>query len=125
MPYNVGDLVVGRVTNVKPYAAFLEFDDGSQGLLHISEISDAYIRDIEKFTSVGDLIKVKVLLIDEVNGFMRLSYKQVPEEEMFTTHTNAKRQVPNIRDDDFKVLEEKLPMWIDRALKKAKGEKDD
>ena len=125
MSYNVGDLVIGKVINVKPYAAFLEFDDGSQGLLHISEISDAYIRDIERFTSVGDLIKVKVLLIDGTNGFMRVSYKQVPEEEMFTTHTNGKRQVPNIKDDDFKVLEERLPVWIDKALKKAKGEKDD
>ena len=121
----IGELVIGKVEAIRPYAVFMSFSDGRNGLLHISEISDAYIRDIERFTSVGDLIKVKVLLIDGTNGFMRVSYKQVPEEEMFTTHTNGKRQVPNIKDDDFKVLEERLPVWIDKALKKAKGEKDD
>jgi len=77
--YQVGDLIIGTVTNVKPYALFLKFENGNNGLLHISEISDDYIRDIEKFGSVGDQIKVYVLSVDETNGFLRVSYKKVPE----------------------------------------------
>ena len=53
MKYQVGQLVVGKVYNVKPYALFMSFEDGVTGLLHISEISDSFIRDIEKYGSVG------------------------------------------------------------------------
>lgn len=125
MSYKVGELVIGKVINVKPYAAFLEFEDGSQGLLHISEISDAFIRDIDKFVSKDDTIKVKILSIDGTNGFLRVSFKQVPEEESFSSHVNYRRHVPNINKDDFKVLDERLPEWIEKALKKAKGANND
>ena len=125
MSYNVGDLVIGRVTNVKPYAAFLEFDDGSQGLLHISEISDSYIRDIEKFGTVGDQLKVKILSIDNHNGFMRVSLKQVPESEKYSTHSNEKRHIPDVGKDSFKDLEEHLDGWIQETLEKARGDKKD
>lgn len=125
MSYRVNDLLIGKVTNVKPYAAFFVFDDGSQGLLHISEINDGFIRDIEKYVSKDDYVKVKILSIDNVNGFMRVSLKQVPEEEFYSTHNNSLRSAPKIREDDFAVLEERLPQWIERTLKKAKEENDD
>ena len=123
MKYEVGQLVVGKVESVKPYALFLSFDGDIQGLLHISEISDAYIRDIEKYGSVGDEIKVKVLSIDHFNGFMRVSLKQVPEEERFSTHTNEKRKIHEFNKEDFRDLEERLPEWINETLAKAKGDK--
>ncbi len=122
MKYEVGQLIIGRVESVKPYALFLVFDEDTKGLLHISEISDSYIRDIEKFGTIGDEMRVKILSIDEHNGFMRVSLKQVPEEEKYSTHTNEKRHVPEIDKEAFKSLEEHLPGWIDETLKKAKGE---
>ena len=121
----VNDLLIGTVINVKPYALFMSFEDGSQGLLHISEISDSYIRDIEKFGSIGDQIKVKVLSIDSTNGFLRVSLKQVPAEEAFSTHSNAKRKAPEVVNGGFKQLEENLPNWIDKTLEKIKGESND
>ena len=123
MKHEIGELLIGKVENVKPYALFLAFDDGEKGLLHISEISDSYIRDIEKYGSVGDELKVKVLSVDSHNGFMRVSLKQVPENEQYSTHTNEKRHIPNIDKDSFKDLENHLPEWISEALKKAEGEK--
>ena len=125
MKYEVGQLVVGRVENVKPYALFLVFDEDVKGLLHISEISDSYIRDIEKYGNIGDEIKVKILAIDEHNGFMRVSLKQVPENERFTTHTNEKRHIPEVDKEAFKDLESHLPKWIETTLKKARGDKKD
>lgn len=119
----INDLVIGTVVNVKPYALFMSFEDGSQGLLHISEISDSYIRDIEKFGSVGDQLKVKILSIDSSNGFLRVSLKQVPSEESFSTHNNSKRKAPEVTNVDFKQLEDNLPKWIDETLAKIKGEK--
>ena len=122
MKYEVGQLIIGRVESVKPYALFLTFDDDIKGLLHISEISNAYIRDIEKFGTVGDEMKVKVLSIDEHNGFMRVSLKQVPEEDRFSTHSNDKRHIPEVDREAFKDLEEHLPKWIEDTLAKAKEE---
>ncbi len=120
MNYQVGDLIIGKVTSVKPYAIFLEFEDGVKGLLHISELSDAYIRDIEKYGSVGDEIKVKILSIDSTNGFLRVSYKQVPQEELYSTHVNESRIYLDEDEKDFSVLGEKLPTWISETLKKVK-----
>lgn len=120
MKYQIGDLVIGKITSVKPYALFLSFDNGSNGLLHISELSDSYIRDIEKYGSVGDEIKVKVIAIDEANGFLRVSYKKVPEEERYSTHVNEARIYLEEKEKDFSELEKKLPIWIEETLKKVK-----
>lgn len=120
MKYQVGDLIIGKITSVKPYALFLSFEGGSNGLLHISELSDSYIRDIEKYGSVGDEIKVKVISIDEANGFLRVSYKRVPEEERFSTHVNEARIYLEESEKDFSELEKKLPIWIEETLKKVK-----
>lgn len=123
MKYQVGQLIVGKVYNVKPYALFMSFEDGVTGLLHISEISDSFIRDIEKYGSVGDEIKVKILSIDKDNGFLRVSYKQVPPEEMYSSHTNQ-RKVPTTSEDEFLPLKEKLDSWIKEAYDNIeKGDK--
>ena len=124
MKYEVGQLVIGTVTNVKPYALFMDFEDGVSGLLHISEISDSFIRDIEKYGTKGDQLKVMIVSIDENNGFLRVSFKQVPPEEMFSSHTNNARKIPETSDEDFKALEEKLPEWIANTLAEAKGSKN-
>ena len=122
--HNVGELLLGKVTGVKPYALFLTFDDGTQGLLHISEISDDFIRDIEKYGTIGDEIRVKVLSIDKNNGFLRVSYKQIDKEDKYNTHDNTRRASPiNVNEEDFSPLKEKLPIWIEETLKKAKEEK--
>ena len=123
MKYQVGQLIVGKVYNVKPYALFMSFDDGVTGLLHISEISDSFIRDIEKYGSVGDEIKVKILSIDKDNGFLRVSYKQVPSEEMYSSHTNQRR-MPTTSEDEFLPLKGKLDSWIKEAYENIeKGDK--
>ena len=125
MGYKIGDIVIGKVNQVRPYALFLTFDDGTNGLLHISELSDSYIRDIEKFGSVGDEIKVKVLSIDSTNGFLRVSYKAIPDSEKYSTHDNSNRRIPEFDEADFTDLEQKLPEWINETLKKAKENNND
>ena len=121
MNYQVGDLVIGKVYNVKPYALFMSFEDGVTGLLHISEISDSFIRDIEKYGSVGDEIKVKILSIDKENGFLRVSYKQAPPEEAYSTHSNQ-RKLPSVTEEEFLPLKEKLDDWINEAYQQIEKE---
>lgn len=122
MEIKVGDLIIGKVNQIRPYALFLTFENGQNGLLHISELSDNYIRDIEKYGSVGDEIKVKVLSIDPSNGFLRVSYKAIPEEERYNTHDDSKHSFAQFDEADFEDLEAKIPEWIEATLAKAKEE---
>ena len=121
MNYQVGQLIIGKVYNVKPYALFMSFEEGVTGLLHISEISDSFVRDIEKYGSIGDEIKVKVLSIDKENGFLRVSYKQVPPEEAYSSHINQ-RKLPTVTEEEFLPLREKLDSWINDAYSKIAKE---
>ena len=99
----------------------MSFEGGATGLLHISEISDSFVRDIEKYGSIGDEIKVKVLSIDKDNGFLRVSYKQVPPEEAYSSHTNQ-RKLPTVTEEEFLPLKEKLDGWINDAYSKINKE---
>lgn len=122
MHFEIGQLIIGKVTKVKPFALFMEFEGGVEGLLHISEISDSYIRDIEKYGSRGDEIKVKVVAIDETNGFLRVSLKKVPSEEAYSTHNNNIRKLPDCDKNDFQPLADHLDKWISITLEEAKKE---
>ncbi|MGM9874127.1 MAG: S1 RNA-binding domain-containing protein [Bacilli bacterium] len=124
MKYQIGDIVQGSVSDVKPYAIFMKFDDGICGLLHISELGNGFIKDIEKFASKGDEIKVKIISIDEKNGFMRVSLKQVPKEEQYSTHKNSRRKKFECEDDDFLPLQNNLDTWINNTLEEANKEKN-
>ena len=71
----VGSIINGKVINVKPYGAFISIGDDKKGLVHISHISDDFVKDINQFLHQGDRVKVKVLSIDD-NGKIALSLKE-------------------------------------------------
>ena len=61
----VGDIVECVVTGVQSYGAFVLIDNCINGLIHISEISKGYVRNIEDFVRVGETVFVKVIELDE------------------------------------------------------------
>ena len=64
--YNVGDVVTGTITGVESYGIFVKIDDYYSGMVHISEISDKFVSDIESNYLIGDTIKAKIIdIIDE------------------------------------------------------------
>ena len=71
----VGDVVNGVVRNIKKYGAFIDFS-GTSGLLHISEISNAFVKDINTFLKIGQSVEVKIIRIDAAKG-ISLSMKQL------------------------------------------------
>ncbi|MDD5293843.1 MAG: S1 RNA-binding domain-containing protein, partial [Candidatus Izemoplasmatales bacterium] len=71
---NVGDIVKGRITSIKPYGAFVKINDEVDGLIHISEMSDGFVKSIEDFLTVGDTVDLKVIKITEDNK-VSLSYR--------------------------------------------------
>jgi polyribonucleotide nucleotidyltransferase len=66
------DAVVAKVTN---FGAFCEFLPGNQGLVHVSEFSDKFVKDLESVCKVGDRFKVKLVEIDKMKR-LNLSKKQ-------------------------------------------------
>ena len=119
----IGDIIIGKVSKVRPYAAFLSFDNGINGLLHISEITGGFIRDIEKYVAIGDEIKVKVIDVDDTNGFLRVSVKEIEESERYSTHINKDKATVVVEKNEFDTIEKSLPKWIENTLKEAEESK--
>lgn len=71
--YEVGEVVTGKVTGIQPYGAFVALDDQTQGLVHISEITYGFVKDVSDYLKVGDEILVKILDVDENNEKISLS----------------------------------------------------
>ena len=71
----IGDVIDVTITGIQPYGAFASLPDKSSGLIHISEISDKFVRDVENFVHIGDIIRVKVIDIDEDTHQAKLSLK--------------------------------------------------
>jgi polyribonucleotide nucleotidyltransferase len=70
----IGRTYEGPVSTVKDFGCFVEFMPGRDGLVHISELSDTYVKDISSICKVGDIMLVKVIDIDD-QGRVRLSRK--------------------------------------------------
>ncbi len=73
----VGQVYEGIVDGVVDFGAFVEIGPGISGLVHISEVTDTFIKDVNEFVKVGDKVKVKLLDIDRKTGKMKLSMKAV------------------------------------------------
>lgn len=75
----VGSVITGKVTGIQPYGAFVALDENTQGLVHISEVTHGFVKDINEHLSVGDEVQVKVLSIDENAGKIGLSIRATQE----------------------------------------------
>ena len=71
-----GDIVDVKITGIQPYGAFASLPDNSTGLIHISEISDKFVKSIDSFVKVGEFIKVKIIDFEETNH-AKLSLKAI------------------------------------------------
>ncbi|MFA5179439.1 MAG: S1 RNA-binding domain-containing protein [Candidatus Izemoplasmatales bacterium] len=99
-----GDLVKGRVMSIKSYGAFVKINDEFDGLVHISEISDGFVRSISDFINVGDVVDLVVLSVNKDNK-ISLSFKRA--------QPNHKKKYQQIElKSGFQPLGDKLPEWI-------------
>lgn len=76
--YKVGDKVDGRITGVVDFGAFIEFGEGLEGLVHISELAWQRIDDPRDFIKVGDVVKAEIISID--NSKISLSIRRLQED---------------------------------------------
>lgn len=75
MGLEVGTVLTGKITGIKKFGAFVTLQEGRSGLVHISEIANDYVNDVNDHLQEGQEVKVKIIDIDE-NGRINLSIKK-------------------------------------------------
>jgi S1 RNA binding domain protein len=82
MTLKAGSIVEGKVVNITNFGAFVEVE-GKTGLVHISEVSDVFVKNVRDHLKEEDVVKVKIISVDD-NGKMSLSIKQagVPKKSV-------------------------------------------
>lgn len=108
-----GRILKGVVTGIEPYGVFVQFDDYYSGLIHISEISEGFVRDPGDYVKVGEIINVKIIDVDDHMGHLKLSIKNIQYKEKKIT----KRRKIQETSLGFKTLSYKLSFWIEESLK--------
>ena len=102
----VGEIVEGKVTSITKFGAFVAFPDGKSGMIHISEVSDGFVKDINAFLKVGQTVKVKVCSVDE-KGRIALSLKQAAEKK---TDKEAAAKVPERVSAPVNIVPEEITL---------------
>lgn len=99
MQVEVGAVVEGTVTGITKFGAFVSLPDGRSGLVHISEIANTYVNDVNEFLKLGDKVKVRVLAVTP-DGKINLSIKKAepaPERPNNRPMAAARWQSPQQR----------------------------
>jgi len=101
MPVQVGNILEGVVSGITNFGAFVQLPGGETGLVHISEIAEEYVRDVNQFLKANDRVSVKVISVDP-KGKIGLSIKQ------------TKPPVPHQAPDRFQSRKKNFGSFEDR-----------
>ena len=112
--YLKGKIVKATVTGIEDYGVFVSLDEYYSGLIHISEISHNFVKDIHDFVAIGDNIYVQIIGIDDKSFHLSLSIKNIDYKKK--PIKNRKKIVETSLG--FKTLAYKLPFWIQESVKK-------
>lgn len=111
--YEKGKIVTGCVTGIEKYGVFIGLDEFYSGLIHISEISNSFVKNINDYVHIGETIKVKILEIDDDNYHVKLSIKDID----YRMNQKKKNNVVEV-GDGFLPLKRNLNSWINNKLEK-------
>lgn len=79
MSIEVGGKLSGKVSGITHFGAFIDLGEGKTGLVHISEVSNSYVKDINDVLSIGDTVEVKVMSVGD-DGKIGLSIRRLQED---------------------------------------------
>ncbi len=108
--YKIDDIIKGQVTGIEKYGIFVNVDPWYDGLIHISEVSSEYVKDINEYVKIGETIYCQVLDIDEENLHLKLSIKNINYKA-----NNNNSPIKETRKG-FLPLKENLDKWIDDKM---------
>ena len=84
----VGTYYTGKIVSMKDFGAFIELAPGTDGMCHISELADGYVKQVTDVVKLGDIVRVKVILVDD-QGRIKLSIKQAKADAAAAAGGNA------------------------------------
>lgn len=116
MRFMVNEIVEGVVTGIQPYGAFVCLDSKHNGLIHISEISERFVRDVHTYVRVGQRVRVKILDIDDDGIHFKLSLKAVEAKKARMMRNSKLTQDLPVMHKGFSSLADRLDAWIEEAL---------
>jgi len=108
--YKIGDIVSGKVTGIESYGVFMSFENGVTGLIHISEISNSFVRNINDYVEMDEVIKAKIIGKDD-SGHLRLSVKEISYRDKM--HAKKIKETKS----GFSTLGKALDKWVLGKLK--------
>lgn len=109
--YKKDGLVKGQVTGIEKYGIFINIDQYYSGLIHISEISDGFVKTVNDYVEIGETIYAKIIEIDEETYQLKLSIKDIDYK--------VRKKFPKIVQTEagFQPLADNLERWIREKLK--------
>lgn len=113
-----GSVVRGRVTGIQPYGVFVKLKDNMNGLIHISELTDSYVRDVRDYVKIGQMVRVKVLEINPETNNARLSLKQARN---YYTYFQEKKRLSNNRIKETPSGFKNLSKMLKRLIETREG----
>lgn len=105
--YKIGSIIEGTVTGIEKYGVFVSLDEYYSGLIHISEITNGYVKNIGNFVRFGETIRVKVVDVDEDLGQVRLSIKDIDYRKVSPKNIKIEEV-----GSGFGILKNNLDEWI-------------
>lgn len=120
MIYHIGDKVKGKVSGIQPYGVFVQLDDKTQGLIHISELKSGFVDDINEEVKLGEEIDVMVIDVDEYTKKISLS-KRILDEKMHDAVRKYHPRYGNKKNKDgFQTIADNIPKSIIDTLEYLK-----
>lgn len=115
--YKKGSIVEGNVTGIEDYGVFVGLDDYYSGLIHISEISYGFVKNVGSYVNLGDTIRAKVVEVDDDSCHVKLSIKDI-------NYKVPKYEKVNIEEvgSGFGILKDNLNNWISIKLREIEEE---
>ncbi len=111
MPLEIGKVVEGKVSGITKFGAFVELPEGNKGLVHISEISSEYVKDISDHLEENQKVKVKILSMDD-KGRISLSIRKAEGKPRFTKRPPAEIDWSKKDTDLAMSFEDKLSKFM-------------
>ncbi len=122
MTIEVGNIVEGVVTGVAKFGAFVQISDELTGLVHISEVSNDFVKEISDYVHEGDKVKVKVLSMDD-KGKIALSMKEAEPKEQRDKGPEAIILTQEITRDESSSFDDMLSKFMKNSNAKIESAK--
>ncbi len=94
--YKIGQIVEGEVKSIADYGAFVKVEDGLNGLIHISELSNKLVKDPEQVVKIGDNVKVMIISISHDDRHLGLSLKRIKAKSEGSSEESGSRELAEL-----------------------------